>query len=597
MKNIFSDVFGILKDNFRSIFIFELIYRIVCVVLYGRLARRMLRLVIDKSGYSYLTLKNAGAIMTNLVTYPVLLLMIILAVLIAGFEISVLHTGFRAAAAGKNMRISTMLAGGLRRFLRFCTPKKIPALLTGVMSYIMFELIPIYELTKISRRANDVTNYISDYRLFRTIAVFFLILMVGFSFYNIFVICFHTFGGKKGEELYKSARSFWRGKKFKAGLVYAAWFIVYVVLYAVVYFVCIVITTCLVVLFAKEKYEIMLVGEIGRNIKMVLIYFASVFSAILGTGITVAVFYHYKPEQRDKIITSGSYNNSPWLKRTFTIVGIVVAVGTLYSIVDVVRNGNLSDMSGMVIMSHRGDSEEAPENTLPAVELAIEKRADYVEIDVRETKDGQIVVMHDGSVLRTTGVNKNISDMTYDEIQKLDAGAKFSREYAGTRVPLFSEVLEACKSRINVNIEVKVTSKDSPYFIRNITSLIEKMNMEEQCIFQSSNYDCLKEIKSYNIELRTGLIVPAGFGDYFKDRNVDFFSVSSAYLQTDKVDKAHENGKRLYAWTVNSYAELMRMKSLGVDGIITDKPLYAREVIDGNENTHSLVSYIKMLLN
>lgn len=597
MKNIFSDVFGILKNNFRSIFIFELIYRIVCVVLYGRLAGRMLKLVIDKSGYSYLTLKNAGAIMTNMVTYPVLLLMIILAVLIAGFEISVLYTGFRAAAAGKNMRISTMLAGGFRRFLKLCTPKKIPALLTGVMSYIMFELIPIYELTKISRRVNDVTNYISDYRLFRTIAVFLLILMVGFSFYNIFVTCFHTFGSKEGEELYKSARSFWRGRKFKAGLVYAAGFIVYVVLYAVVYFVCIAITTCLVVLFAKEKYEIMLVGEIGRNIKMVLIYFASVFSAILGAGITVAVFYHYKPEQRDKIITSGSYNNSPWLKRTFTIVGIAVAVGTLYSIVDVVRNGNLSDMSGMVIMSHRGDSEEAPENTLPAVELAIEKRADYVEVDVRETKDGQIVVMHDGSVLRTTGVNKNISDMTYDEIQKLDAGAKFSREYAGTRVPLLSEVLEACKSRINVNIEVKVTSKDSPYFIRNIISLIEEMSMEEQCIFQSSNYDCLKEIKSYNIELRTGLIVPAGFGDYFQDRNVDFFSVSSAYLQTDKVDKAHENGKRLYAWTVNSYAELMRMKSLGVDGIITDRPLYAREVIDGNENTHSLVSYIKMLLN
>lgn len=597
MKNIFSDVFGILKNNFRSIFIFELIYRIVCVVLYGRLAGRMLKLVIDKSGYSYLTLKNAGAIMTNMVTYPVLLLMIILAVLIAGFEISVLYTGFRAAAAGKNMRISTMLAGGFRRFLKLCTPKKIPALLTGVMSYIMFELIPIYELTKISRRVNDVTNYISDYRLFRTIAVFLLILMVGFSFYNIFVTCFHTFGSKEGEELYKSARSFWRGRKFKTGLVYAAGFIVYVVLYAVVYFVCIAITTCLVVLFAKEKYEIMLVGEIGRNIKMVLIYFASVFSAILGAGITVAVFYHYKPEQRDKIITSGSYNNSPWLKRTFTIVGIAVAVGTLYSIVDVVRNGNLSDMSGMVIMSHRGDSEEAPENTLPAVELAIEKRADYVEVDVRETKDGQIVVMHDGSVLRTTGVNKNISDMTYDEIQKLDAGAKFSREYAGTRVPLLSEVLEACKSRINVNIEVKVTSKDSPYFIRNIISLIEEMSMEEQCIFQSSNYDCLKEIKSYNIELRTGLIVPAGFGDYFQDRNVDFFSVSSAYLQTDKVDKAHENGKRLYAWTVNSYAELMRMKSLGVDGIITDRPLYAREVIDGNENTHSLVSYIKMLLN
>lgn len=597
MINIFSDVFGTLKNNFRSIFIFELIYRIICIVLFGRLARRMLKFVIDNSGYSYLTLKNAASVMTNSVTYPVMLFMILLAVLAAGFEISVLYTGFRAASAGKNMKISTMLVGGGRRFLKMCIPQNIPALLTGVLSYFMFELIPLFDFIKISRRAYDVTKYISDYRLFRAIAVFLIVLMIGFTFYNMFVFSFRTFGNTKDKELYQSARSFWRGKEFKTGLVYLVWFLVYILCYTVIYFVSIFITICLVVLFAKENYEIMLVGEIGRNIKMVFIYFASVFSVILGFGITVAVFYHYKPEQREHIITSGSYTNSPWLKRTFAIVGLAVAVGTVFSIVDVIRNGNLSGMSGMVIMSHRGDSKEAPENTLPAVDLAIEKNADYVEIDVRETKDGQIVVMHDSSVFRTTGVNKNVSDMTYEEIRKLDAGSRFSREYAGTRVPLLSEVLDLCKSKINVNIEIKVNAGDSPYFIKNITHMVEKMNMEEQCIFQSSNYECLKEIKSYNIELHTGLIIPGGFGDYFKDNNVDFFSVNSAYLRADKVDSAHEHGKRLYAWTVNSYEELMRMKSIGVDGVITDRPLYAREVMDGNESTQSLVSYIKMLIN
>lgn len=597
MKNIFSDVFGTLKYNFRSIFIFELTYRIVCVVLFGRLAKRMLKIVIDNTGYSYLTLKNAAAVMTSPVTYPILICMILLAVLAAGFEMSVLYTGFRAAAAGKNMRISTMLAGGGRRFLKMCTPGSAPALMTGVLSYFIFELIPIFDFVKISRRAYDVTKYISNYRLFRAVAVFLIVLAAGFTFYNMFVFCFRIFGNERDKKLYESARSFWKGREFKTGFVYAVWFAVYILCYTVIYFISIFITTCLVVLFAKEKYEIMLVGEIGRNIKIVLIYFASVFSVLLGSGITVGVYYHYRPEQRENIITSGSYANFPWLKRTFTVVGLAVAVGTVFSIVDVIRNGNLSGMSGMVIMSHRGDSKEAPENTLPAIRLAIEKNADYVEIDVRETKDGQIVVMHDGSVFRTTGVKENVSDMTYDEIRRLDAGSRFSREYAGTRVPLLSEVLEECKSKINVNIEIKVSKDDSPYFIKNITHMIENMNMEEQCIFQSSNYDCLKEVKSYNIELRTGLIIPGGFGNYFKDDNVDFFSVNSAYLRADKVDSAHENGKRLYAWTVNSYDELMRMKSIGVDGVITDRPLYAREVIDGNEGTQSLVSYIKMLIN
>ncbi len=597
MISIFSDVFSTLKNNFRSVFIFELIYRFVCIVLFGKLARRMLKLVIDKSGYSYLTLKNAPEVMSNSFTYPAMIFMIILVVLAAGFEMSVLYTGFRAASAGKNMRISTMLAGGSRRFFKMCSPANVSALLTGVLSYFIFQLIPLLDFIKISRRAYDVTKYVTNYRLFRALAVFLVVLAAGFTFYNMFVFCFRIFGNSKDKELYKSARGFWKGREFKTGFIYAVWFIIYILCYTVIYFVSIFITTCLVVLFAREKYEIMLVGEIGRNIKILLIYFASVFSPILCSGITVAVFYHYKPEYREHIITSGSYDNSPWLKRTFTIVGLAVAVGTVFSIVDVIKNGNLSDMSGMVIMSHRGDSRDAPENTLPAVSLAIEKNADYVEIDVRETKDGKIVVMHDSSVYRTTGVRKNVSDMTYDEIRKLDAGSSFSREYAGTRVPLLSEVLDICKSNINVNIEIKVNAGDSPYFIKNITHMIEEMNMEQQCVFQSSNYDCLKEIKSYNTELHTGLIIPGGFGNYFKDKNVDFFSVNSAYLNADKVDIAHENGKRLYAWTVNSNEELIRMKSIGVDGVITDRPLYAREVIDGNESTQSLVSYIKMLLD
>ena len=85
MISIFSDVFSTLKNNFRSVFIFELIYRFVCIVLFGKLARRMLKLVIDKSGYSYLTLKNAPEVMSNSFTYPAMIFMIILVVLAAGF--------------------------------------------------------------------------------------------------------------------------------------------------------------------------------------------------------------------------------------------------------------------------------------------------------------------------------------------------------------------------------------------------------------------------------------------------------------------------------------------------------------------------------
>ena len=88
----------------------------------------------------------------------------------------------------------------------------------------------------------------------------------------------------------------------------------------------------------------------------------------------------------------------------------------------------------------------------------------------------------------------------------------------------------------------------------------------------------------------------AGYGNYFDDENIDFFSVNSSYLSEASINLAHSYGKGIYAWTVNTKTEINRMKRIGADGIITDKPIYAREVLFGDEKTQSLVSYIKMLI-
>lgn len=215
---------------------------------------------------------------------------------------------------------------------------------------------------------------------------------------------------------------------------------------------------------------------------------------------------------------------------------------------------------------------------------------------MRETSDGEIVVMHDLSVYRTTGVRNNVSDMTLDEIEKLDAGSFYSREYAGTGVPTLREVLKECKGKINLIIEIKTNRKDSDDYIHNIIEMIKDMKMEEQCMFQSGTYSVLKEIKKEDLDLHTGYIVAAAYGDYFKDDNVDFFSINASYINQNNVDAAHGYGKAVLAWTVNNRLDMIRMKNYGVDGIITDYPALAREVIYENDDTQSLVSYIRMLM-
>ena len=110
-----------------------------------------------------------------------------------------------------------------------------------------------------------------------------------------------------------------------------------------------------------------------------------------------------------------------------------------------------------MVMAHRGDSVDAPENTLPAFQAAIDHGADAAEMDVQMTKDGTIVVMHDSSIDRTSTGSGNIWEVTYDEIKNLDNGSFFSPEFSDTRIPTLDQVIKLCKGKLYLNIEIKRT--------------------------------------------------------------------------------------------------------------------------------------------
>jgi glycerophosphoryl diester phosphodiesterase len=112
----------------------------------------------------------------------------------------------------------------------------------------------------------------------------------------------------------------------------------------------------------------------------------------------------------------------------------------------------------VVVISHRGEHLHHPENTMPAFQEAIRVGADFFELDVRTTSDGKLVLMHDGTVDRTTNGHGEVAKMTFDEIRALDAGAKMSPEFAGTRVPTFDEALDLARGKIGIYVDVKYAS-------------------------------------------------------------------------------------------------------------------------------------------
>ena len=265
---------------------------------------------------------------------------------------------------------------------------------------------------------------------------------------------------------------------------------------------------------------------------------------------------------------------------------------------DRIRNGGsvtLEHLGNLQITAHRGDSGNAPENTLPSVEKGIESAADYIEIDVQETLDGVVVLMHDSTLARTTGAKQSVSSLRYDQLKYLDAGEWFGPEFKGTPVPTLEEVLKICKGKCCLNIEIK-GNKKTPDLEQHVVDLIHKYDFTRQCVVTSVYKSSLIKVKNYDPEIMTGYILSSAYGRYYLDKDIDFLSMRSTLVTERIVRLAHTYGKEVYVWTVNKKQEAIWLSQLGVDNIITDRPTYIRNVVYGKENNENRISLIKLIL-
>jgi glycerophosphoryl diester phosphodiesterase len=135
-----------------------------------------------------------------------------------------------------------------------------------------------------------------------------------------------------------------------------------------------------------------------------------------------------------------------------------------------------AQQTGVVAISHRGEHLHHPENTMPAFEAAVKAGADFIEVDVRTTSDGKLVLMHDAGVDRCTNGHGEVAAMTFEEIRKLDAGARFGDAFRGTQVPTFEEVLEFARGKIGVYIDSKRISAT------DLVAAVRKFGMEDQVV-------------------------------------------------------------------------------------------------------------------
>ena len=256
-----------------------------------------------------------------------------------------------------------------------------------------------------------------------------------------------------------------------------------------------------------------------------------------------------------------------------SIVGVLIAIGIG---VAALRSVRLDD--DVQIMAHRGSSMAAPENTMAAIRRAIAEGADWVEIDVQETADGEVIVFHDSDFMKTAGRNLKIWDATMDDLHEIDIGSWFDPQFTDERVPTLGEVLDACRGKIGVNIELKYYGHDDQLEQR-VVDIVESRDMADQVMVMSLKMAAVKKMKALRPDWKVGLLMSVSAGSV-QNIEADFLAVNASFATARLIRRAHDSEKEVYVWTVNDGPTMSTMISRGVDGLLTDKPALARTVLE-----------------
>ncbi|MEP4078453.1 glycerophosphodiester phosphodiesterase family protein [Haloferula sp.] len=257
------------------------------------------------------------------------------------------------------------------------------------------------------------------------------------------------------------------------------------------------------------------------------------------------------------------------------VVALIFAALSVFAAKQIIGQNQITENVG--ITAHRGSSITAPENTMAAIMLAVEEGSDFVEIDVQETSDGTIVLVHDKDLLRVFGIKKGIWEVSFDELKDLDSGGWFSPEFSDQRLATLDQVIKAVKGKSKLNIELKFNGHQKQ-LAKEVVRIVRENDFAEDCILTSLDYAGIQRARAAGPELRTGIIVTSAIGDVTKLEG-DLISVSAGTVTRDLIDRAHHAELEVHVWTVNKVQQMNKMIGMGVDQIITDDPKLLGEVI------------------
>ena len=593
--------FSLLIDSSRHVWTFELAYKLVAFAVIFPIVLLAINSLMKIAGVNYLTNEYIQRAMTHPIVIIAIFIAICAFVFYCTYEMTYLSVCFETKRTSCNASIVDIFYNSYKVFRRVFKPRHIGLSIFYFISILASNVTVLFNVLYSETNTNLIKMYVlRNHWYIKAAVILVFVIMYAVVIPGIYAMNICMMEGLGFREAYRKSAAI--VKKHPVGTISA------LVVYNLFILAIIGITYVLISVFLVAGVKILNMAYLGNAIflsalrtERFIIKCILVCVAIPLSFSAITHMYYRYTDIEDITFEFIDIQEGPARRRKIiysVIITAAVIADAFYLIMAFNNNPfeNVAIFHETKVMAHRGASKETPENTMAAFQKAIDDMADYIELDVQLTSDGEVIVMHDSNAYRTTGVDENIANMTYREVRRLDAGSWYSDEYKGEKVPSLREVLELTQGKIKLNIELKPAGNGEE-LAKKTVALIEKYNMAGDCVITSFSSSALLAVKSCNESIKVGYILSAAYGDFYDMKNIDFFSVNAAYLSKRTIDAIHNSGKQVYAWTVNNKESIKNLTNKGVDGVITDNPVLARETIYSRDTSETIINMIRYVFN
>lgn len=579
-----KNVLTLFRQNFKEVMLFILLCSVFTMMVTSALKAILIEAMMKASGVTYIVPGNLKLVFLSPASIIMMIVFAIVITFMSLFEIAGLLHAFSMGQIGRDTNIPSMFMAGFRACRKALNPKN---WLITVFVLVLFPLTKALPLSSSTFKlilpgfVDQTIDYTASLKVLYT--VIYVILILGLVVYlfsiNSFVMQKNTFFRGCRE-----SRIIGKGH-------YIETFLTLFLLTIIVNFVINSLSSVIVVnwnelvnMFSGNNKNIVFKSEaVGTYTYVLRQLLKSFISPAVNNAALTVLFYRYIDEKdmRSSIDSSTFKFQKPSLK---VVIPFLAALTVFFAVASVYLLNRYAflfdDVDKPLVCAHRGDNVNAPENTMPAFELAASENLEWIELDVHQTSDGVIVCNHDSSIKRVTGQNLSIHDHTYEELVSCEFGSWMPGNYEHVVVPTLKEALTfAGENGMHVQVELK-GHPDDRRFEENVLEVINETGMHDNVMVIAQDASRLQRMMELDPDLTQAYCIFIGMGNLEDIEYSDNISIEESYITPELVRRLHSKGKKVFCWTVDKDDTVQYLVSCDVDVIGTDDPMLISNAVE-----------------